>query len=160
MNLYARLCADSATGGRDRACLCCLRLGFFLALVAVFPPVASAQFQELIVNGDFDENGRGWLLTVTNNPNNNQPGCGVPPNPNVPNDPGVPATGCWFLNWPGLRTPLTGLPTSVTADHATYVITDMNVIGTRELFTSRFSCRRRTSESGCRSICSSTIGPA
>jgi hypothetical protein len=119
-----------------RACFGWLRQWSFLALVAVCPSVASAQFQELIVDGDFDENGRGWQLTVTNNPNNNQPGCGVPPQ--NPNDPGVPATGCWFLNGPGLRTPLTGLPTSVDVEHGTYVITDMTVIGTRALYQSFF----------------------
>jgi hypothetical protein len=136
MNLNARLGAGPIWGGRDRACPGWFRLWLFLALVAVFPSRGSAQFQELIVDGDFDENGRGWALTVTNNPNNGQPGCGVPPQ--NPDDPGVPATGCWFLNGPGFRTPLTGLPTSVTPEHGTYVITDMTVIGTRALYQSFF----------------------
>jgi hypothetical protein len=127
MNSNARLGASSTRGEVIRACFGWLRQWFFLALVAVCPSVASAQFQELIVDGDF---------TVTNNPNNNQPGCGVPPQ--NPNDPGVPATGCWFLNGPGLRTPLTGLPTSVGVEHGTYVITDMTVIGTRALYQSFF----------------------
>ena len=47
-----------------------------------------------------------------------------------------PAAG--FSTGPGFRTPLTGLPTSVTPEHGTYVITDMSVIGTRALYQTFF----------------------
>jgi hypothetical protein len=129
MNWFVRPCAGSAMVGGVRAFLFRLRLLFLLAFVAVLPSRAHGQFQELITHGNFEMVGAEWRINVTNHPTTGNPGCGSAT---------VPASNCWFLNSPGLATPLFGLPTNVGAEHGLYAIADMTVVGNRELFQTFF----------------------